>query len=228
MYRITGSVGQGGRNAYDDVLLVQKMLNKNMHLLSGVTPVQESGAADQATLDAIAAFQRQIMHSTSPDGRVDPNGRTWRVLTGEQPHGSSNALVQLAEQGDNYYIYTTRDKQFGTQATINSITTLAANLKAHGLVIAVGDISFRNGALMKPHKSHRRGNDVDIRPQRTDRARVPVTIHDKAYDRDSTKKVVEVVQADTNLQMILFNDTVIPGVASADGHHNHLHLRFKE
>src|SRR4051812_24902219 len=116
MYRITGSVGQGGKNAYDDVLLAQKMLNKNMHLLSGVTAVQESGVPDPATLAAIVAFQRQIMHSAAPDGRIDPNGRTWKVLTGEQPHGSSNAFVQLAEQGDNYYIYTTRDKQFGTAA----------------------------------------------------------------------------------------------------------------
>lgn len=228
MYRITGSVGQGGRNTYDDVLLVQKMLNKNMHLLSGVTAVQESGVVDQGTLDGIAAFQRQIMHVSSPDGRVDPNGRTWKVLTGEQPHGSSNAFVQLAEQGAGYYIYTTRDKQFGTQATIQSITTLAANVQALGLVIAVGDISFRNGAVMKPHASHRRGNDVDIRPQRTDRARAPVTYQDAAYDRESTKRVVEAALSDPNIQMILFNDLVIPGVRRADGHHNHLHLRFKE
>jgi murein endopeptidase len=228
MYRITGSVGQGGRNAYDDVLLVQKMLNKNMHLLSGVTAVQESGVIDQATLDAIAAFQRQIVHLFSPDGRIDPNGRTWKILTGEQPHGSSNAFVQLPEQGSGYYLYTTRDKQFGTQATIQSITTLATNVHALGLEIAIGDISFRNGALMKPHKSHRRGNDVDIRPQRTDRARIRVEIADAAYDRDATRRVVEAAQSDPNLQMILFNDTNIPGVRSADGHHNHLHLRFKE
>ena len=228
MYRITGSVGQGGRNAYDDVLLVQKMLNKNMHLLSGVQAVQESGVADPATLDAIAAFQRQIVHISSPDGRVDPNGRTWKVLTGEQPHGSSSAFVQLAEQGAGYYIYTTRDKQFGTQAAIQSIMTLATNVQALGLVLAIGDISFRNGAVMHPHKSHRRGNDVDIRPQRTDRARSPVTYQDAAYDRDSTRRVVEVAQSDPNLQMILFNDLEIPGVQRASGHDNHLHLRFKE
>ena len=34
MYRLTGSVGQGGRNAHDDVVLVQKQLNKNAQIIT--------------------------------------------------------------------------------------------------------------------------------------------------------------------------------------------------
>jgi peptidoglycan hydrolase-like protein with peptidoglycan-binding domain len=227
MYRISGSVGQGGRNSYDDVLLVQKMLNKNLPLMSGVSKVPEDGNLDTSTQEAIVAFQKQVVRLANPDGRIDPNGRTWKILTGEQPHGGSTAFVQLPGEGEGYYLYTTRDKQFGTPATIQSIKDLGINLKPHGIEIAVGDISFANGAKMPPHDSHRRGIDVDIRPQRTDGARSRVAIDEAAYSRERTKKVVEILRDDPNLKSILFNDGEIPGVKYYKGHHNHLHIRFK-
>ena len=39
--------------------------------------------------------------------------------------------------------------------------------------------------------------------------------------------VVQELRKDENLQSILFNDSNIQGVRYWDGHHNHLHIRFK-
>ncbi|XXT21218.1 penicillin-insensitive murein endopeptidase [Sorangium sp. So ce429] len=226
MYRLGGSVGVGGRNAHDDVLLVQKMLNKNAHLAPEIGRLPEDGIMAEATERAIVAFQRRIVRLASPDGRVDPHGRTWRTLLGEQPHAATVALVQLSAEGDNLYLYVPKDRGWGTPATIQSIRSLAAAMAPHGIEIAVGDISFAQGGKMPPHGSHTRGVDVDIRPQREDGQRAPVTITDPQYSRGRTRLVVEALRADPNLKSILFNDEEIEGVKPYPGHHNHLHVRF--
>jgi peptidoglycan hydrolase-like protein with peptidoglycan-binding domain len=227
MYRLGGSVGQGGRNAHDDVQLVQIHLNKNAHIVSEIGRVPEDGILDERTQRAIIAFQRQIVRLSAPDGRVDPHGRTWRMLTGEQPHAATAAFVQLMAENANFYLYERTDRVWGTPATIDSIRNMAAALIPAGIVVGVGDISFANGGRMPPHGSHRRGVDVDLRPQRTDGARQPTNIHDPSYSRDKTRLVVQTLQRDPNLHVILFNDTQIEGVRFYEGHHNHLHVRFK-
>jgi hypothetical protein len=69
---------------------------------------------------------------------------------------------------------------------------------------------------------------VDIRPLRTDGARQRVTISEAAYSRENTRKVVEELHKDTNLDYIFFNDDDIEGVREWPGHADHLHVRFKE
>src|SRR5262249_32080407 len=44
-----------------------------------------NGICDDATIAAITEFQRRILHSNPPDGRVDPDGPTFRALTGATP-----------------------------------------------------------------------------------------------------------------------------------------------
>lgn len=227
MYRLNGSVGQGGRNNHDDVLIVQTLLNKNAHIVESIGRVPEDGNLDDATKRAIVAFQRDVVRSASPDGRVDPNGRTFRVLTGDAPHGATVAFVQLTPDGQGYYLYSNQDRCWGTPSTVLSIRNLAAALVRAGIVIGVGDMSFAQGGRMPPHGSHRRGLDVDIRPQRTDEQRFPVNITDPMYSRERTRAVVTELHKDENLDFIFFNDNNIQGVRFWEGHHNHLHVRFK-
>lgn len=227
MYRLNGSVGQGGRNNHDDVLVVQMLLNKNAHIVESIGRVPEDGNLDENTQRAIIAFQRDVVRSSSPDGRVDPNGRTFRTLTGDTPHGANIAFVQLTADGSGYYLYSNIDRCWGTPSAIQSIRNLAAALIRSGIEIGVGDISFQQGGRMSPHDSHRRGVDVDIRPQRTDQGRLPINITDPSYDRERTRIVVNELRKDENLQSILFNDNQIEGVRFWAGHHNHLHVRFK-
>jgi peptidoglycan hydrolase-like protein with peptidoglycan-binding domain len=227
MYRLTGSVGKDARNAHDDVQIVQVQLNKNAHIVAEIGRLEEDGVMGAHTLRAILAFQSKIVKLSAPDGRIDPHGRTWRVLLGDLPHAAPTAFSQLTAEDGSFYLYSNRDRVWGTAKTIQSLRTLAASLNASGIVIGVGDISFAQGGKMAPHGSHRRGTDVDIRPQRKDGGRVPIAITDPAYSHDNTLKMVQTLQRDSNLHLILFNDSKIKGVRFYKGHHNHLHVRFK-
>jgi hypothetical protein len=68
-----GSVGAGGRNAPDDVRLVQQLLIER-----GEDPGPVDGISGPRTVAAIRAFQSNFL--ARPDGRVDPGGRTIREL----------------------------------------------------------------------------------------------------------------------------------------------------
>src|SRR5215475_11725970 len=89
--RLSGSVGKNGVNQKADVLLVQQLIND--HLPVGLAPLLLNGVCDDATIAAITEFQRRILHFNFPDGRVDPDGRTFRALTGAtaapKPHPGS-------------------------------------------------------------------------------------------------------------------------------------------
>ncbi|MCA9133726.1 MAG: M15 family metallopeptidase [Planctomycetales bacterium] len=80
MTTISGSVGRNGQNQDADVRIVQELLNRHVPRL-GVQPLVVDGDVGPLTLAAITAFQRQVVGFARPDGRVDPNGRTWRALT---------------------------------------------------------------------------------------------------------------------------------------------------
>ncbi|HRI63533.1 MAG TPA: penicillin-insensitive murein endopeptidase [Polyangium sp.] len=227
MYRLSGSVGQGGRNAHDDVVLVQKLLNKNAHLVAPTAELAETGVVDEPTQAAILTFQRTIVRLSAPDGRIDPHGRTWRMLLGDQSQSTNAAFVQLTGENGNFYLYSPKDRVWGTPSAIQSVRTVANDLQPQGFEIGVGDISFQQGGRMSPHGSHRRGVDVDIRPLRKDGQRLPVTITDPNYSRDRTKILVQTLLAQPNVSLILFNDTNIQGVRFYEGHHNHLHVRFE-
>jgi hypothetical protein len=102
---------------------------------------------------------------------------------------------------------------------------VAENLGAN---LGIIDLSLEAGGRHPPHSSHRRGIDVDIRPLRKDKKNEGVEITDAAYSREMTKAMVGYLRADPNVQLILFNDTQIPGVTWEKDHHHHLHVRFKE
>ncbi len=226
MYRLSASVGQGGRNVHDDVQLVQKLLNKNAHL-ADLGDVPEDGNLDDRTQQAILTFQKRIVRLAAPDGRVDPRGRTWNILLGEQPHAATEAFSQFT-RGEGCYPYENPDRMWGTPATLASIHRLGEALVPQGILIGVGDISFAHGGRMPPHASHRRGCDADLRPQRDDGQQAPVTFTDSHYSRARTQLIVDQAHRDPNLVLIFFNDGDIDGVRPWEGHNNHLHLRFKE
>lgn len=83
MPELSASVGQGGVNRREDVLLVQQLLVARGYTTLGAP----SGVCDPATVVALRAYQAGFM--ARPDARVDPGGNTWRHLsasyTGQAP-----------------------------------------------------------------------------------------------------------------------------------------------
>lgn len=78
--RIHGSVGRNGVNRLTDVSTVQRLVNS--HLPVPLRPLNIDGRCGPATIRAIEEIQRRSLHMATPDGKVDPNGATFRFLTG--------------------------------------------------------------------------------------------------------------------------------------------------
>lgn len=78
MLTLTGSVGKNGANKPEDIKAIQKLLNKHAPVL-GFAKLSEDARFGSNTLKAIVAFQKAI-GMRSPDGVVDPGGRTLKAL----------------------------------------------------------------------------------------------------------------------------------------------------
>ncbi|MBM3227025.1 MAG: hypothetical protein FJZ47_24935, partial [Candidatus Tectomicrobia bacterium] len=85
---LSGSVGANGQNNRSDVKTVQILLNTHAEALQLPAPLGEDGGIGPKTLEAIEAFQRQIVGMATPDRRIDPGGRTLARLR----EGLGNAL----------------------------------------------------------------------------------------------------------------------------------------
>jgi murein endopeptidase len=120
------------------------------------------------------------------------------------------------------------NRQYGTPDTVGTIVDIAqAWFRNTRYQIGVGDMSFRDGAMMPPHQSHKDGRCVDVRPLRSDKLNAPVSISFPQYDRAATALLVASLLAHRNVLKILFNDRNIKGVTTWPGHDNHLHIHMK-
>lgn len=101
MASISQSVGEGGVNLDADVKTVQALVNARAAAL-GVAPLPVDGKNSPALVAAIRRCQTQLMRLPEGDGRVDPGGRTFRVLSGTEaaapPANLSGAAWWVANQ----------------------------------------------------------------------------------------------------------------------------------
>lgn len=77
---ITASVGRDCKNGGSDVKTVQILLNMNLDKLPQLTELAEDGLYGKSTQEAIKAFQRDVVGSAQPDGKVDPGGKTLMTM----------------------------------------------------------------------------------------------------------------------------------------------------
>jgi hypothetical protein len=241
---ISASVGQGGVNRPEDVRLVEDLLvgNHDYKLTYSYTRRTAPGDCDPILIQAILDFQTDSM--PNPNGRVDPPAGlgltdlkrlTWERLV--RP-----PLEQLPQTlGRGYYSYAVGPhRQFGTPQTIKTLERVAGifffKMKYNEPAIpgnrpyreiGIGELSFAKGGPMPPHKEHRWGTEVDIRPLRKDGKRLPVKITDtQQYDREATRILVDSLRSHLNVATILFDDRKIKGVQWVGGHGNHLHVHM--
>lgn len=95
---LSAAVGRGARNRPIDVAIVQRLLNNGLAEDVAVPFLAVDGQADQALDDVITAFQRKVMKSTKPDGRIDRIGRTLTKLRGLT---SGSFLPPVFAQGED-------------------------------------------------------------------------------------------------------------------------------
>lgn len=116
--RIEGSVGQNGDNLEDDVRLVQQLLNRQD--LSPLKALNENGRVEPPTVTAIRHFQARVVGMQSPDGRVDPDGMTFRYLTrgGTARGKGENTETRQADREERAKFVDSRVKETGVTTKI--------------------------------------------------------------------------------------------------------------
>jgi lipoprotein-anchoring transpeptidase ErfK/SrfK len=92
---IRGSVGDGGKNATGDVRTIQGALNRIADPSWGNARFATDGKPSPSFFSAIRGFQ-QSFGASKPDGRVDPNGKTFRALAKQS--NVKRLVVYLASQ----------------------------------------------------------------------------------------------------------------------------------
>lgn len=241
--RINGSVGSGGDNRAGDVRIVQDLLNR----ASGAG-LDVDGDCGPRTVGAITDYQKGF--TQRPDGRVDPEGLTLRklraaVAEGRTPSGqperppaqggaaaptggpSAGTRLQPLGTGKGFYSYSKADRQFAGEPLLAVLRDVAQRLAKAGLEYGVGDLSFEQGGAISPHKTHTSGRHADLRPLRSDGAHSRTSIGEPSYSRESTRILVEALQAQPAVNQILFNDSEIAGVKRWPAHDNHLHIQVR-
>jgi hypothetical protein len=89
---LTASVGEGGRNAPDDVRVVQSKLNGVSTDQGGPLPLLDvDGICGPKTKGAILHFQRRYPAELISDGRIDRDKNTWKKLVAVS--GDSGQLI---------------------------------------------------------------------------------------------------------------------------------------
>jgi LysM repeat protein len=153
-----------------------------------------------------------------------PGHQLWIVREGAPPPtGGVNGLYSL-ESGPGFEVLDRR-RAWGTML---SVSRVAEVLSSHYMrfpesaPLLVGDISRKGGGFMAPHRSHRRGRDVDIRyPLLTpDKRYVPATAD--TWDLKRTWSLVrdfiktgdvEYIFIDYKLQKILYENAQAKGMS---------------
>ena len=97
MDQISGSVGLLGINTPSDVRWVQTRLNVHSHLINDMREIAVDGIVGPATINAIRAFQLNVLKNLSPDGRVDPQGPTFAALAGRAKTIGIQPVVKTTE-----------------------------------------------------------------------------------------------------------------------------------
>jgi hypothetical protein len=104
---IAHSVGRNGVNGRSDVLTIQQLINANLPI--PLRPIDVDGRCGTATITAIEEIQRRNLRMVRPDGKVDPNGATFRFLTGASQDApapeSKNATAWHISQSGIEFIY---------------------------------------------------------------------------------------------------------------------------
>ena len=136
--------------------------------------------------DTLASLAKANKLSVSLLRRLNPKVRSplhlgdkiWVVREGVAPAGGVNGLYSL-ESGPGFEVLDRR-RAWGTMLTVSRVAEV---LSTHYMKypdappLLVGDISRKGGGFLSPHRSHRRGRDVDIRYPllKPDKRYVPAT-----------------------------------------------------
>ncbi|WP_226664180.1 peptidoglycan-binding domain-containing protein [Microbulbifer aggregans] len=95
---IEGSVGFGGKNKKSDVQFVQDLLALLSEQDLRMPEIGVDGVSGPMTIDAVSKFQTFYVKLKKPDGRIDPNGRSEKVLVAKAIEIDKDLIPVLAKK----------------------------------------------------------------------------------------------------------------------------------
>ena len=196
------------------------------------------GKFGPATESALLSFQQA--HGLAAGGVL--TDETYRALLASVPspvasvdQGNSKSIdTVLPAEGRGFTTYRREPggaDQVGRAATIRGVMEIAEAWAATNPSprLQIGDISRRGGGPFPPHKSHKLGVDVDIRPLTKNGNEEPVNIHLANYSHERTRQLCELIRRTITGVRIFFNDPRLISLGLVQrlaGHDDHLHVRF--
>lgn len=88
--KISAAVGNKAPNHFADVRLVQTLINRHIGSLRPLLPLRVDGRCGPLTIGMIIDFQRRVVGFKKPDGRIDPNGKTFTALCANDNQSTAN------------------------------------------------------------------------------------------------------------------------------------------
>ncbi|MFC4484772.1 MULTISPECIES: penicillin-insensitive murein endopeptidase [Cupriavidus] len=172
--------------------------------------------------DAFFASQHDSAHDL---------GLTRQEFSHEFPGFTGLHMLPQAPEEAAYYTYGTPSAGRGQYAHPNMLSFLF-HLEFRWSLrddrkLAIGNISLADRTKFPDHGTHGHGLDVDIRPIRKDGKRLPVRYQDAVYDRDATRRLVELIWQSGMAKLVYFNDPALTRVTRMPKHDNHLHISIK-
>jgi GH24 family phage-related lysozyme (muramidase) len=100
MELLKGSVGRDGTNRPNDVTLVQSLLNRSKNF-NETPPLAVDGIIGPKTKSRIESYQIKLLSMNNPDGRVDPNGKTFMKLINNRLTAKTASTLSFSTKGIN-------------------------------------------------------------------------------------------------------------------------------
>lgn len=233
--KLSGSVGNGGKNNKDDVIQVQTKLKELGYPIGDV-----DGKVGAKTIQIIRLFQSIINGQTTvnSDGRVDVNAKTHQWLNADNaPRWQIMPNTNKAISYRNQELEETHDHHdYGTNWMAGAILWIAKHYhdnyrskKPNAALFSINDISLPHGGNTPDHAGHETGMSCDVFLPRKDGGNGGIDYLSSNYDRVTAEAMLRSINACPTVKKssIYFNDPhlIQKGLCrSVRGHHHHFHF----
>lgn len=155
------------------------------------------------------------------------------VLEVQPKDKRSYFMLPQAPEGAGYYVYGTPAHGGGQYAHPAMMTMLLFVERQWAAMdsrkFGIGNISLAGGDHYAPHRSHKKGLEVDVRPLRKDGKRTAVYWQwTEQYDQAATAALIELFRSYPGAGKVYFNDPELRHlVHPLINHDNHFHVELK-
>ena len=133
--KLSNSVGRGGTNLKTDVKLVQTLLN---NAKINEKKLKVDGSVGAKTIATILKYQRKVVGLAKPDGKIDVDGKTFRMLLSKSSplkSSVSNVVVKIEDSDTSHIKFGNYAKRIVSKKSLNVINKAVEEAGMDGAMI---------------------------------------------------------------------------------------------